>query len=126
MKRILFVALAAAFLFLGFQTYLQSRPEAKNRRIYQAVHACSPYYLEKRFGGLQIRSKTDEAFKEKPTNAEVFHRLDALEKRWAQQHLSRQGDALSIRDANGTVCKTLHLKTEAERRFVRTFYGLKP
>jgi len=124
MKKILFIALSAGFLFFGFAAYMQSKASPKNKRIYQAVHRFSPYYLEKRFGGLQIRSKTNKDFKEKPSNMEVFHRFDDLEKKWAKTHLKLNNGAIVIRDSNGTPLGTIPLKTDKEKQFVHTFYGL--
>ena len=124
MKKILFIALAAGFIFFGFSAYMQSQASPKNKRVYQAVHRFSPWYLEKRFGGLQIRSKTDKDFKEKPSNMEVFHRLDALEKQWAKTHLKLENGTLVIRDKNGTTLGTVPLKTDKEIQFVHQFYGL--
>ncbi len=124
MKKILFLALSAGFLIFGFSAYMQSQGSAKNKRVYQAIHPYSPYYLEKRFGGLQIRKKGDETFKEKPSNMEVFHRYDALEKTWGKQHLILTGSTLTIHDDNGTTLGTLTLKTADEKQFVHTFYGL--
>jgi len=124
MKKILFIALAAGFIFFGFSAYMQSQASPKNKRVYQAVHHFSPWYLEKRFGGLQIRSKADKDFKEKPSNMEVFHRFDDLEKKWAKTHLKLQNSTLVIRDKNGTTLGTVPLKTDKEKQFVHTFYGL--
>ncbi len=124
MKKLLFIALSAGFLIFALAAYMQSRPTPKNARIYQALKAYSPYYLEKRFGGLQIRSKTDKGFKEKPTNMEVFHRLEALEKAWGKKHLNLQGSHLIIHDLNGTQLGVIELKTPDEKAFVHTYYGL--
>jgi len=124
MKKILFLALSAGFLIFGFSAYMQSQGSAKNKRVYQAIHPFSPYYLEKRFGGLQIRKKGDETFKEKPSNMEVFHRMDALEKAWGKTHLTLTGSTLTVHDNNGTTLETLTLKTPNEKQFVHTFYGL--
>ncbi len=124
MKKILFAALAAGFLFFGLSAYVQSQAEPKNKRIYQALRPYSPYYLEKRFGGLQIRSKLDENFKEKPDNMQLYHRLDQLEKAWGKTHLHLEGTRLSILDDNGTQQGVLELKTPDEQAFVHSFYGL--
>ncbi len=124
MKKILFIALSAAFLLFALSAYMQSRPAPKNERIYQAIRPYSPYYLEKRFGGLQIRSRTDKDFKEKPDNAQVFHRLEALEKRWGKKHLNLQGSHLIVHDDNGTQLKVIELKNPDEEAFVHTYYGL--
>ena len=124
MKKILFLALSAGFLFFGFSAYMQSQGSAKNKRVYQAIHPYSPYYIEKRFGGLQIRKKGEESFKEKPNNMEVFHRMDALEKAWGQKHLTLSASTLTIHDNNGTTLGNVTLKTPDEKQFVHTFYGL--
>jgi len=124
MKKILFIALALGFLFFGVGAYLQSKPSPKSERIYKIVKQYSPYYLEKRFGGLQIRNKENKDFKEKPDNMEVFHRLESLEKGWGKQHLSIEKKTLSIQDNNGAVIKTVTLKDTNEMDFVRSYYGL--
>jgi len=124
MKKILFIALALGFLFFGVGAYLQSKPSPKSERIYKIIQQYSPYYLEKRFGGLQIRSKENKIFKEKPDNMEVFHRLESLEKGWGKQHLSIKKNTLSIQDSNGTVIKAVPLKDANEIDFIRTYYGL--
>jgi hypothetical protein len=124
MKKILFVALGAGFLLFGIVAYIQGRPLPKNERIHQAIQQHNPYYLEKRFGGLQIRNKLDKEFKEKPTNADVFLRLDQLEQTWAKTHLNLDGSTLIIHDENGTQLSTVELKTPDEKAFVHTFYGL--
>ena len=124
MKRILFVALSVGFLFFGISAYIQSKGATKNKRVYQAVHQFSPWYLEKRFGGLQIRSKADKDFKEKPDNMKVFHRFDDLEKQWAKTHLKLENNAIVIRDTNGTTLSTIPLKTDKEIQFFHRFYGL--
>jgi hypothetical protein len=124
MKKILFVALGLGFLLFGIEAYLQGRPTPKNERIHQAVQPYNPYYIEKRFGGLQIRSKMDKEYKEKPKNIEVFHRLEYLEKEWAKTHLTLNGSTLVIHDQEGKELKTIELKTADEKSFVHTFYGL--
>jgi len=124
MKKILFIALALGFLFFGVGAYLQSKPSPKSERVYKIIKQYSPYYLEKRFGGLQIRSKEDKDFKEKPDNMDVFHRLETLEKGWGKQRLSIKKDTLSIQDNSGTILKTVLLKDKNEMNFVRTYYGL--
>ena len=124
MKKILFIALSVAFLVFALAAYMQSRPAPKNKRIYHALKAYSPYYLEKRFGGLQIRSKADKEFKEKPTNMEVFHRLESLEKAWGKKHLRLENSHLIVHDLNGTQQGVIELKTPDEKAFVHTYYGL--
>jgi len=124
MKKVLFIALGIGFILFGVSAYLQSKPTQKNERVYKIVQQYSPYYLDKRFGGLQIMNREDKAFKEKPDNMEVFHRLEALEKQWGKKHLLLDGTTLSIRDNNGSMIKTILLKTSKEIHFVQTYYGL--
>jgi len=124
MKKYIFWALGAGFIFLGFSAYVQSLPEKKNNRIYTEVKKFSPYYIDKRFGGLRILNKEDESFKEKPDNIQVFHRLDELEKAWGKRHLKLTNSQLLIVDANGTTQSTIPLKTEDELKFIHTFYGI--
>jgi len=124
MKKILFLALAIGFILFGIDAYLQSRPTPKNERIYNEIKQFSPYYLDKRFGGLQIMSKTDKAFKEKPSNMQVFHRLETLEQKWGKSHLKIENNILIIHDDKGGVLKSITLKHKDERDFLHTFYGI--
>ncbi len=124
MKKLLFIALGLGFLFFGIGAYLQSKPSPKNARIYALIKQYSPYYLDKRFGGLQIMSKEDKTFKEKPDNMEVFHRLESLEKAWGKTHLKMDNSQLSVTDNNGTILTTFPLKNQEEVDFVHRYYGL--
>ncbi len=90
--------------------------------IYRDIKLYSPYYLEKRFGGLEIVSRADSSFKEKPDNLEVFHRLEALEREWGREHLKVDGETLIIFDSNGTVAK-IPIRSDMDREFLRKFYG---
>ena len=124
MKKILFIALSLGFIFFGISAYIQSKPAPKNERIYKIIKQHSPYYLDKRFGGLQIMSREDKAFKEKPSNMEVFHRLEALEKKWGNSHLEIRKSTLTIKDNNGTVIKTIPFENQQEIDFVHAFYSI--
>ena len=124
MKKTLFIALGAGFLLFGISAFLQSRPAAKDSRLYPIIQYYSPYYLEKRFGGLQIRDKRDPEFKEKPDNMELFHRFESLEKSWGRQHLQINAQSLEIRDDNATLLKSVPLKNENERAFLHRYYGI--
>ena len=117
-------AVAATFFIIGLNAFLQSRPPHKNARIYNEVRRYSPYYLQKRFGGLEIVSRTDPDFKEKPDNFRLYGELARLEKAWANTHLKRHGDTLLILDDNGSVRKRIVLRTDDEKRFVKTYYGV--
>ena len=120
-----FVALGIAFLLFGFSAYKESIPEPKNDRVYKEIKKYSPYYIDKRFGGLRILSKEDEEFKEKPTNMQVFHRLDKLEKDWGKAHLKLSSNNLIIVDNNGSEVANIELKNKDEIKFINIFYGIK-
>lgn len=124
MKKLLFAALAVGFLLFGVLAYIKSQPMSKNDRIYKIVKKYSPYYLEKRIGGLQIMSKDDEEFKEKPDNIEVFHRMDQLEREWGQAHLNLKNGTLIIYDNNHTELQKVNIENKNELEFINTFYGV--
>jgi len=123
MKKYLFPLLAIALTFMVIMAFQQAKPTPK-APIYKEVKKYSPYYLDKRFAGLQIMSKTDEKFKEKPTNMEVFHRLEYLEKEWAKTHLKLVENQVIISDNNGTEVIKLPIKTKEDSNFIHSFYGL--
>ncbi len=124
-SKYLLPALMIGFFLFGLSAFIEGKPSHKNARIYKAVQQYSPYYFEKRFGGLEIRSKTDTEFKEKPSNMEVFKAFEQLERAWGQKHLVIKNDTLLITDTNGTV-HTLPIKNEEERRFIQNYYGVQP
>jgi len=124
MKKSLLIALSLGFIFMGFVAFLNGRPSHKNARIYKTVQTYSPYYLDKRFGGLQIMSKEDTSFKEKPTNQTLFKEFERLEKEWGQKHLTLQSHNLIIVDNNGTLLKTLPIQSEDEIKFIHRYYGI--
>jgi len=113
------------FFLFGLSAFIESKPHHKNARVYKAVQQYSPYYLEKRFGGLEIRSKTDTEFKEKPSNMELFKVFEHLERVWGQKHLSVKNGTLFITDNNGTV-HTMQINTADELHFIQSYYGIKP
>jgi len=117
-------ALFAAFFFASLVAFFQSRPAPKNARVYKAVQQYSPYYLDKRLGGLTIKSKTDEAFKQKPTNLTVFRELERLEKEWGKKHLEMQANTLLIYDDNHTIQAKLPINTAKELNFIHQYYGI--
>lgn len=112
-----------AFLVMGVLSMQRALPEIKEARIYEAIKVYSPYKLEKRMGGLTIVD-TQSGTKEKPSAAEVMHRLDEVEKEWGRTHLKIVGnDVLVLGENNQTVIK-IFIETEQERAFVEKFYGL--
>ena len=122
MRNSLLIALGLVFLLLGFNAYNDAKPTQK-APIYQEIKRYSPYYLEKRFGGLEILSKKNKEFKEKPDNMQVFHRLEALEKEWGKNHLKVENGNLIVFDKNGTIA-TIPINTSKDREFLKSFYGI--
>ena len=64
MKNYLVLALGVGFLLLAFNAYQNAKPTTK-APIYKEIKKYSPYYLDKRFGGLEILNREDRDFKQK-------------------------------------------------------------
>jgi len=124
MKKYLPIALFLGFIFVGLLAFLDGRPSHKNARVYKTVQNYSPYYLDKRFGGLQIMNKEDASFKEKPDNITLFKEFERLEKKWGKKHLSIKENKLIIVDNNGTTLKELPLENKDEITFIHNYYGI--
>jgi len=122
LKKYLPLAFFAAFFTLAILAFMSSKPSPKNERIYKTVQKYSPYYLDKRLGGLTIKNKTDEKFEEKPTNMTVFKEFERLERTWGKQHLTVENHTLIIRDNNGTKQATIPLQSDKELTFIHTYY----
>ena len=123
MRNYLFIALTIGMTLMAIVAFQQAKPTPK-AAIYKEVQKYSPYYIDKRFGGLQIMSREDEAFKEKPTNMELFHRLEFLEKEWAESHMSVDGKRVIIKDNKGAEITSLSLSSSEDEQFIHTFYGI--
>jgi hypothetical protein len=123
-RKYLPLALFAAFFGLAILAFMSSKPSEKNARVYKTVQQYSPYYLDKRLGGLTIKSKKDENFKEKPTNLTLFKEFERLEKLWAKTHLTLSQNSLIISDDNGTQLSTLKLQSPEELLFVEQYYEI--
>ena len=123
MRKYLFPALAIALTFMAITAFQQAKPTPK-APIYKEITKYSPYYIDKRFGGLQIMSKIDENFKEKPTNMEVFHRLEFLEKEWAKTHLKVLNQKVIVLDNNKTEIATIAISSDKDEKFIHNFYGI--
>jgi len=123
-KKFLPIAIILGFFLLGLNAFFQSKPSEKNARVYKAVQTFSPYYLDRRFGGLQILSKEDLEFKEKPTNATLFKEFSRLEKEWGEKHLNIKNNVLIILDNNGTELSTLPIQSTEELHFIHSYYGI--
>jgi hypothetical protein len=124
MKKYLPIALLIGFILFGLDAFFQSKPSPKNERIYKTVQQYSPYYLDKRFGGLQIMSKEDPEFKEKPTNMTLFKEFERLEKVWGEKHLKIENNTLIILDNNGSQLSKLPLHSKEEMDFIHRYYGI--
>ena len=124
MKKYLPIALLIGFILFGLSAFFQSKPSPKNEHVYKTVQKYSPYYMDKRFGGLTIMNKEDPEFKEKPNNMTLFKEFERLEKTWAKTHLKLESNTLIILDNNGSEQGTLPLQTKEELDFAQQFYGL--
>ena len=124
MKKYLPIALLIGFILFGLDAFFQSKPSPKNNRVYKTVQQYSPFYLDKRFGGLKILNREDPEFKEKPTNMTLFKEFERLEKVWGKTHLKLENNTLVILDNNGSEQARLPLQTKEEIDFVHQFYGI--
>ena len=122
LRKYLPLALFVAFFGLAILAFMSSKPTAKNERIYKAVQKYSPYYLDKRLGGLTIKNREDKEFKEKPTNMTVFKEFERLERTWGKQHLKVENNTLIIRDNNGTTQASIPLQSDNELTFIHSYY----
>ena len=122
-KKVFIFALLSAFLTMGILSMKRAMPEAKEERIYLAIKKYSPYKLEKRVGGLEIlNTKTDT--KEKPSSAEVMHRLDEVDKEWGKTHLLVENSTIIVLDDNKSTIAEIAIETKKERDFIKSFFGL--
>jgi hypothetical protein len=116
--------LIVGFLLLGVNAFLKSKPETKSPRIYKEIKKYSPYYLDKRVTGLDIKSRENKEFKESPDSFKVFHRLDTLEQAWGKKHLRVKDTTLTVLDNNGSILTTIPLQNRDEVDFIHRFYGI--
>jgi len=120
-KKALIFGFFTAFLILGVLSLKRAMPDAKEPRIYKAIQVYIPYTLEKRIGGLTIIDKRT-GIKEKPSSAEVFHRLDELEKEWGNKYVRIDGNDVIIMGENNNTVARIYLENEKERAFVQSFF----
>jgi len=121
MKKALVFGFFTAFLILGAISLKRALPDAKEQRIYKAIQVYSPYILEKRIGGLTIIDKRDGS-KQKPSSAEVFHRLDELEREWGNKYVRIDSNDVVILGENNLTVARIYLENEKERKFVQSFF----
>ncbi len=124
LRKYLPIALLIGFILFGLSAFFQSKPSTKNKRIYKVVQKYSPYYMDKRFGGLTILNKEDSEFKEKPNNMTLFKEFERLEKEWGKKHLSIKNNTLIIVDNNDTQLLALPLKNKEELGFIHSYYSV--
>jgi len=122
-KKGLFFGVLFASLVLGFLSMKRAMPQPKEERIYKELKVYMPYKLEKYVGGLEIVDKRNDT-KEKPSAAEVFLRLDELEKEWGHKHLKIEGSTLVIMGENNLSIGRLSIKTPKEQQFLNKFFGI--
>ena len=122
MSRYLPIALMFAFFIAGLNLYIASKPTSK-APIYNEIKKYSPYYFKKSLGGLEILSKEDKNFKEKPDTIDTYHRFEELQKEWGKKHLKIDRDYLVIESLNKIV--KVPIKTKEDREFLNKFYGIK-
>jgi len=122
-KKILFIGVIVGFFVMGFLSLERAMPAHKEQRIYKAIKVYSPYKLEKRIGGLTIIDSRDGR-KEKPSAAEVYLRLDELEKTWAKEHLHLNDNELTVLGDNNQTVVKIYVENEKEMAFVKSFYGI--
>jgi len=122
MKNVLLLGFFVIFFVVGFLGFKNSLPANKNHRVYEEVKPYLPYTLEKRLGGFSIVYK-DGQEKEKPTNAEIFHITDKLDKAWGKEFLTFENDNLIILNSEKKEIKRLILSPE-EKAWVKDFFGI--
>ncbi len=123
MNKYLGIALATAFLFLAVIAFMQSQPQSREKRVYHLLQPYIPYKIEKKMSGLFIRDTiTDE--KIEPSNMEVYHVLDNLEKEWGKKHLQLKNNTLIIVDDTNKTVGTITLQNDKERAYIHNFFGL--
>lgn len=123
-KKLLIVAFFIIFMFLGITTLKESMPSPKNDRIYSILQEQMPYVVEKRAGGLTIKSKiTGE--KEKPPAKQIFLRLEQLEKQWGQEFLRLKGNNLIILNKDKKEVMKILLKNSDEMSWVKEYFEIK-
>ncbi len=123
MSKNIAIWLGITFLFLAVVALIQSQPQHRDKRVYHILQPYIPYKIEKNMSGLFIR---DTITKEKiePSNTEVYHVLDNLEKKWGKKHLRLENETLIIVDDANKTLKTVILRNKKEKAYIHDFFGL--
>ena len=123
-KQLLIAAFFIIFMFLGITTLKERMPSPKNDRIYSILQEQMPYIVEKRAGGLTIKSKIT-GIKEKPPAKQIFLRLEQLEKQWGQEFLRLKGNNLIILNKDKKEVMKILLKNSDEMSWVKEYFEIK-
>lgn len=123
-SKILIVAFFAVFMLLGIMALKEGMPSKKDERVYPILQKHMPYILEKRAGGLSIKSKIT-GIKEKPPAKDVYGRLEQLEKQWGKEFLKLEDTTLSILDKNKKEITKIILKNKEEITWVKEYFEFK-
>ena len=122
-KKGLLAGIIFAAIVMGVLSMQRALPDQKNERMYKEITKYSPYYMEKTIGGLSIIDKRDGR-KEKPSAADVMHRMDEVQKEWGREHLKVENSDLIILGENNQTLVKVFIQTEDERKFLQDFYGI--
>ena len=122
-KKVILAGVIFAAIVMGVLSMQRAMPDAKNERMYKEITKYSPYYMEKTIGGLSIIDKRDGR-KEKPSAADVMHRMDELQKEWGKEHLKVVENDLIIMGENNQTIVKVFIQEQNERKFLKEFYGL--
>ncbi|MBT6327402.1 MAG: hypothetical protein HOJ28_02390 [Candidatus Thioglobus sp.] len=122
-KNLIFLSLIAGFILLGINALVESKPQPKSERIYNAIKPYIPYRLDKTLTGYAIISTKTQA-KEKPPASQLWKRLDQLEQIWGEQHLKIENNVLIVLDDHNQTIATIPIKAMTERQWLISFFGL--
>lgn len=120
-KIFLLVFIVIVFI-VGFIGFKDSLPQNKNDRVYTILQEYLPYTLEKRLGGFSIVYK-DGRDKEKPSNADLFHITDKLDKDWGKEYLKLENSILVVLDKDKKELRKIELSQD-ELIWVKEFFGI--
>ncbi len=116
-------AFLAVFLLLSFTALISNMPEAKNKRVYEAILPYFPYKITKELGGIDIVDKRTGKDLD-IANAQVYLAFDAMLKKWGKKHLILDGYDLYILDDQGKKIAKIHLQNPEEVEWVKKFFGI--
>lgn len=121
-SKIFLLAFIVIVFIVGFIGFKDSLPQNKNDRVYTILQEYLPYTLEKRLGGFSIVYK-DGRDKEKPSNADLFHITDKLDKDWGKEYLKLENSILVVLDKDKKELRKIELSQD-ELIWVKEFFGI--